>query len=50
MFEFHDANIEKEKCYTTIGKFPAIADSENLPAKKIPFSTAAGYPFIHTVT
>lgn len=49
MFDFHDANINKEKCYTTIGELPTFVDPEQPPTKKQPFSAVANHPFVHSV-
>lgn len=49
MFEFHDANIDKEKCYTTIGKLPPFTNPDEPPKKKPPFSAITAHPYIHSV-
>ncbi|KAL1958606.1 hypothetical protein VTO42DRAFT_4203 [Malbranchea cinnamomea] len=48
MFEFHDANIDKEKCYTTVGRLPPVADFDAHSKKKCPFSAITATPFVHS--
>ncbi|KAK2801116.1 hypothetical protein FQN50_007843 [Emmonsiellopsis sp. PD_5] len=48
MFEIDDPDVQKEKCYTTIGKLPPFVDPQQPPSKKSPFSTISKHPFVHS--
>ncbi|PGH01722.1 ribonuclease P/MRP protein subunit RPP40 [Blastomyces parvus] len=48
MYEIDDPGLQKEKCYTTIGKLPPFVDPQQPPIKKSPFSSIAKHSFVHS--
>ncbi|QSS49267.1 hypothetical protein I7I53_09581 [Histoplasma capsulatum var. duboisii H88] len=50
MYEIDDPDLQKEKCYTTIGKLPPFVDPRQPPVKKCPFSSISKHPFVHSTS